>query len=79
MNKKTIELKLNGNADNLTPYIFRNNYATILHNLGISDQEIQYLMGHSNIQTTDNWYIHMDLNHLDATVALENFANKRLN
>lgn len=79
MRKKAKDLRLEDNADSLTPYIFRHNYATILDQIGVSDREIQYLMGHSSIQTTNNWYIHMNPNELKATKKLDKFATKRLN
>ena len=78
MSKKAEELKLEFNAANLTPYIFRHNYATLLNNLGVSDREIQYLMGHSTIQTTNKWYIHMDPSNLKALDMLETYTEKRL-
>lgn len=76
MNKKAKELKLEEDASNLTPYIFRHNYATILARLNVSDREIQYLMGHTSIQTTNNWYIHMDPSNLKATQILDKYASK---
>lgn len=81
MNKKALELHLENNADNLTPYIFRHNYATLLNSLNVSDREIQYLMGHTSIQTANKWYIHLDPNELNAIDLLENYlkGQKRVN
>lgn len=63
----------------LTPYIFRHNYATILHNLQVPDKEIQYLMGHSTIQTTNTWYIHIDSSNMKASRLLDNYITERQN
>ena len=74
MNKKAAELNLLDNADNLTPYIFRHNFATLLNDLNVSDREIQYLMGHTSIQTANKWYIHLNPDELDAISLLENYS-----
>lgn len=74
MNNKAKEMKLKDNAESLTPYIFRHNYATLLNNLKVSDREIQYLMGHTSIQTANKWYIHLDPNELNATRLLEKYS-----
>lgn len=78
MTRKAAELKYDVDLTSLTPYIFRHNYATVLDKLGVSDKEKQYLMGHSSIQTTNNWYIHIDPTNLKATNTLEEYAQKRL-
>lgn len=78
MERKAVELKYDISLSSLTPYIFRHNYATVLDKLGVSDKEKQYLMGHSSIQTTNDWYIHIDPNDLKATNTLEEYAQKRL-
>lgn len=43
----------------LTPHIFRHNYATMLYNSGVDVKEAQRLMGHSSIKITLEIYTHL--------------------
>lgn len=43
----------------LTPHIFRHNYATMLYYQGIDVKQAQKLLGHSNIKTTLEIYTHL--------------------
>lgn len=43
---------------NITPHVLRHTYCTNLVNMGLDVKAIQYLMGHSDIQTTLNIYAH---------------------
>lgn len=50
---------------------FRTTFATQLHKIGIDDKVIQKLMGHTEVQTTQKYYIKFDKQLLDS--ALENY------
>ena len=47
-------------ATDLTPYIFRHNYCTMLYYLKIDVKEAARIMGHSNIRITLEIYTHLD-------------------
>lgn len=46
-------------ATNLTPHIFRHNYATMLYYSGVNLKEAQRLLGHSSIKITLEIYTHL--------------------
>lgn len=46
-------------SNDLTPHLFRHNYATILYKAGIDVKTAQYLLGHSTIQVTLAIYTHL--------------------
>lgn len=64
---KRILMKINsalGGNDNLiltdiTPHIFRHNYATMLYQAGVDAKEAQRLLGHSSIRITLEIYTHL--------------------
>ena len=41
-----------------SPHIFRHSYATLLNDAGASVKTIQAIIGHSDVQTTINRYVH---------------------
>ena len=43
---------------NVTPHTFRHSFCTRLANAGMNPKALQYLMGHSNITMTLNYYTH---------------------
>lgn len=47
-------------ATDLTPYVFRHNYCTMLYYLKIDIKEAARIMGHSNIRITLDIYTHLD-------------------
>lgn len=47
-------------ATDLTPYVFRHNYCTMLYYLKIDVKEAARIMGHSNIRITLDIYTHLD-------------------
>ena len=50
--KRTIDLH------GASPHIFRHSYATLLNDAGASVKTIQAIIGHSDVQTTINRYVH---------------------
>lgn len=64
--KNTIE-----EAD-LTPHQLRHSYATMLWEAGISPEVAQQLMGHADIHTTQQVYLDIQQNHLDAAAKVLN-------
>lgn len=46
-------------ATDLTPYVFRHNYATMLYYAGVDLKEAQRLLGHSSIKITLEVYTHL--------------------
>ena len=46
------------NLHGATPHIFRHSYATLLNDAGASVKTIQAIIGHSDVQTTINRYVH---------------------
>ncbi len=50
-----------------TPHQLRHEFATILHEADIDDKEIQELLGHSDISTTKNIYMHITPRQFRAT------------
>ena len=55
---------------NLHPHLFRHSYATHLRKLGVSIENIQCLLGHSNIQST------MIYAHADNSAIIEDYHKK---
>lgn len=55
---KSMSKELDHECD-LTPHIFRHNYATMLYYLGVDVKEAQRLLGHSKITTTLEIYTHL--------------------
>lgn len=47
-------------ATDLTPYVFRHNYCTMLYYLHVDIKEASRIMGHSNIRITLEIYTHLD-------------------
>ncbi|PXV88373.1 site-specific recombinase XerD [Lachnotalea glycerini] len=56
----------------LTPHIFRHNYATMLYHGGVDVKEAQRLLGHSSIKVTLEIYTHLMENKTDLTDKLDN-------
>jgi site-specific recombinase XerD len=46
------------NLHGASPHIFRHSYATLLNDAGASIKIIQSIIGHSDVQTTINRYVH---------------------
>ena len=45
---------------NVTPHTMRHTFCTRLANAGMNPKALQYIMGHSNITMTLNYYAHAD-------------------
>ena len=45
---------------NITPHTLRHTFCTRLANAGMNPKALQYIMGHSNITMTPNYYAHAD-------------------
>jgi len=43
---------------NITPHTLRHTFCTRLANAGMNPKSLQYIMGHSNISMTLNYYAH---------------------
>lgn len=43
---------------NITPHTMRHTFCTCLANAGMNPKALQYIMGHSNITMTLNYYAH---------------------
>lgn len=54
---KTHEYKL----EKITPHVFRHTFCTKMAHSGMNIKSLQYIMGHSRIETTLNYYVHTDL------------------
>lgn len=65
------------NVNELTPYTFRHNYATLLYYSGISLKKAAYLMGHNDTKMIMKIYAHLDeerenaAEKLDANISLK--------
>lgn len=57
---------------NITPHQLRHAYATILYDAGIDIKTAQYLLGHSNIQTTMDIYTHLSQSRQDTAMSMLN-------
>ena len=60
-------------ATDLTPYVFRHEYATILYYSGIDIKEAARLMGHADIKMILEIYAELDSKKSSATSKLEAF------
>lgn len=47
-------------ATDITPHLFRHNYATMLHDKGVDIKVAQLLLGHNDISVTLSIYTHLD-------------------
>lgn len=45
----------------ITPHVFRHTFCTKMAHSGMNIKSLQYIMGHSRIETTLNYYVHSDL------------------
>ncbi len=45
----------------ITPHVFRHTFCTKMALNGMNIKSLQYIMGHSRIETTLNYYVHTDL------------------
>lgn len=62
------------NATDITPYVFRHNYATLLYYQGVDIKEAQRLLGHSNIKITLEIYTHLIENKKDLKEKINQIA-----
>ena len=64
---------------NFTAHQLRHTFATVLFEAGIKEKDAQYLMGHSDISTTQNIYTHIRKNRTEETANKLNefFSNSR--
>lgn len=60
----------------VTPHIFRHTFCTNMANQGMNPKTLQYIMGHSNITMTLNYYAHADGN--SAKAEMERLEKKRM-
>lgn len=61
---------------NITPHMFRHNYASDLYKAGIDVKTAQYLLGHSDIKTTLDLYVHFAEEDVDIR-PLEDFYDRK--
>ena len=78
---KQIRKKINkhmpdGCETNITSHFLRHNYATDLYYSGIQQKDSQYLLGHSNIQTTLETYTELKKEKIDITPLEEYWKSK---
>ncbi|MCI3986028.1 tyrosine-type recombinase/integrase [Bacillus vallismortis] len=71
LNRNTIESIVrrlrNKTGIDFTPHMLRHTYATELHNKGVEIIVIQKLLGHAQVQTTINTYVHInDKKHMES-------------
>lgn len=63
------------NIPRITCHKLRHSYATNLVKLKIAKEAIQYLMGHKSYETTQKYYVHLDIDlfkeELDTIIKLE--------
>lgn len=52
--------KIKAIANDITPYIFRHTYATMLYYAGVDIKKAQYLLGHKSILITYQIYTHLE-------------------
>lgn len=62
-------------ATDITPYVFRHEYATLLYYSGIDQKEAARLMGHADIRMILEVYAHLDKNKSQAKSKLEEYLN----
>lgn len=70
---KELNLENNFDASELTAYIFRHNFATMLYYAGVSIEEAKLIMGHHSITMTLDIYTHLDRDKMQAQTQLDNF------
>jgi integrase len=62
----------------ITPHIFRHNYATMLYNAGVDIKSAQAILGHSSVKMTMDVYTHLsNQNKSDAAIKLTNFLTTK--
>mgnify|MGYP003281930165 FL=1 len=59
LKKVVTEIKAEGYKE-LTTHCLRHTYCTLGIERGIRVEEMKYILGHSNIAVTSNWYTHLD-------------------
>ena len=63
---KNLVIKYNKHHDkelpNITPHTLRHTFCTSMANAGMNPKALQYIMGHSNISMTLDYYTHADFN-----------------
>ena len=64
--------KLEEALPNITPHTMRHTFCTCLAHAGINPKDLQYIMGHSNITMTLNYYAHAD--YTSAKAAMDRLA-----
>ena len=57
---------------NITPHTMRHTFCTRLAQAGMNPKDLQYIMGHSNITMTLNYYAHAD--YASAKAAMDKLA-----
>ncbi len=57
---------------NITPHTMRHTFCTRLAQAGMNPKDLQYIMGHSNITMTLNYYAHAD--YTSAKAAMDKLA-----
>ena len=57
---------------NITPHTMRHTFCTRLAHAGMNPKDLQYIMGHSNITMTLNYYAHAD--YASAKAAMDRLA-----
>lgn len=64
--------KLEEALPNITPHTMRHTFCTRLAHAGMNPKDLQYIMGHSNITMTLNYYAHAD--YTSAKAAMDRLA-----
>lgn len=75
--KNKWEIILNAIPD-LTPHIFRHNYATNLYYAGVDLKEAQRLLGHADAKTTIEIYTHLDKKKSNSSEKIERLYQKEI-
>lgn len=76
---KSLELDVDFDKKNFTPYIFRHTYATLLYYSGIRLKDAMYYMGHSDLKMLNDVYIHLDNEKLRNNEQVDIYLKNKLN
>lgn len=68
MVKKYNKHHRNNPLPRITPHTLRHTFCTILASKNMNPKDLQYIMGHSNISITMNWYAHASIDTAKAEV-----------
>jgi len=63
-------------AEDITPHLFRHNYASDLYKAGVDLKSAQYLLGHTDVKTTLGIYTHFGEGDIDPAKLFDYYARK---